>query len=405
MPAYTYKARDISGRAVQGVMEAVTKVELTDKLHKMGYMATSVTEAAPRFDLGSFTERFRSIRDEDMIMFHVQLSNMMSAGIGLLASLRTLLQQIENRRLRDSLASVMRSVEGGDSFSEALARHPSVFPKIYVDMVRAGEASGKLDVILARLAVFTEQQADLKQKIREALFYPCILLCFGLVVMLAIVTYVIPQFAEIFMKADIPLPLPTLLLYGVGLAIKQFWFSWLLFFGALAIGLQLYAGTPSGKLQMDRLRLGTPVLGSLFRRTAISRFARTLGMLIGAGVPILQSLDMVHEVIANEVLARLVRQTRVAVEKGEKISESLKVSEAFPPDTLQMIAVGEESGRLDEMLNKISDFYDKSMGYSIRKVTAVLEPILLGIMGCFVGFIMASMLLPMFDMMQTLRHG
>lgn len=403
MPSYVYKARDAAGKPVKGTMQAVSKEELTEKLYKMGYLTTQASEALPGIRLESLWERFRRIGTEDLIMFNVQLANLIHAGIPLLASLETLTQQIENKRLRETVGSVVRMVEGGETFSEALSRHPRIFSGLFVSLVKAGEASGKLDTILTRYAAYAEEQAELKEKVTGALFYPAILLLAGIGVTLFIVTFIIPQFAEIFTRAGIRLPLPTLILYQIGTTIKQFWISILLFAAAAWLGVSLYGASARGRIHFDRLKLKFPLLGPLFRKAAISRFARTLGMLVASGVPILESLEIVREVIGNEVLGRVVGNVRDAVEKGEKISEPLRISGEFPPDTVRMIAVGEETGGLDEMLDKVSDFYDRSVGYTIKKLTTVLEPLLLVLMGCLVGFIMASMLLPMFDMMKLLR--
>lgn len=340
---------------------------------------------------------------EEMILFYIGLSNLIHAGISLKTSLETLAGQIENKKLREAVGGLSRSVEAGQSFSEALSHEPRLFPNLFLNMVRAGEASGKLDMILARYAAYMEEQAELRQKIQGALFYPLILLAAGLGVTLVIVTFIIPQFAEIFLRTGITLPLPTLVLYRLGMGLKQFWVSMILFFLAGGFGLQYFSGTAWGRFQLDRLILKLPLFGHLARKAAISRFGRTFGMLLRAGVPILDSLEIVRGVVGNEVLGRVLERVREAVEKGERVSESLALSGEFPPDTVQLIAVGEETGHLDEMLSKIADIYDRAVGYAVKKLTLLLEPLLLTLMGCMVGFIMGSMLLPMFDMMKVLR--
>lgn len=404
MPTYNYKARDAAGKAIRDTMEAAAKEELIDKLKKMGYMVTQVTEVQSGINMGSFFDKFKPVRAEDMIMFYVQLSNMISAGISILASLGALDAQIVNKKLKECVGSVSRSVEGGDGFSQALARHPRIFPKLFVNMAKAGEASGQLDTILVRYADYFEKQEDLKQKIKGALFYPMILLIAGIAVTLFVVTFVIPQFVEIFAKAGIALPTPTLILFKVGTAIKHFWYLIILFFIALVFAVRAYVNTDRGRLKLDRLKLNMPILGPLYRKSSLSNFARTLGTLTASGVLILEALDITKEVIGNEVLSRVIGNVRHAVEKGEKMSELLKISKEFPPDAVQMIAVGEETGNLDGMLNKIADFYDMSLEYTIKKLTTIIEPLFLVIMGCLVGFIMASMLLPMFDMVKTIQR-
>jgi type IV pilus assembly protein PilC len=223
----------------------------------------------------------------------------------------------------------------------------------------------------------------------------------GVIVFIA--TVLIPKFVEIFTRAGISLPLPTIILYGMGTAIRQFWYVIILAGVLIVSGLRRYVRTKAGKFRFDRISLNLPILGPIVRKICISRFARTLSTLVGSGVPILESLDIVSDVVNNQVLVRVIKQMRQSVEKGERLAESLKVSEEFPPDAVQMISVGEESGNLVRMLNKISDFYDRATGYSIKKLVASLEPILLLVMGAVVTFTMASMLLPMFNMVKLLR--
>ena len=404
MPTYIYKARDATGKLVKGSMDATNRDELTEKLNRMGYMTTRVTEAISGIKIESAFEKFKRISTEDMIIFNVQLANMINSGIPILVCLDTLDKQIENKRLRETVGEIKRNLEAGDSFSQALARHPRVFSKLFMNMVKVGEASGKLDTVLTRFAEYTERQADLNQKIKGALFYPIILLFAGIAVTLFIVTTIIPQFAEIFMKAGIRLPMPTMILYEVGTWLKHYWYVVGLVIIMACVAVRFYVRTRKGRLVFDRLTLKIPIIGSLLRKVCIARFSRTLATLVSSGVSILQSLDITREVIGNEVLGRVIGNVRGSVEKGEKIAEVLKVSEEFPADTVQMISVGEETGNLDGMLNKIADFYNMSIGYSIKKLTTVLEPLFLVIMGGMVGFIMASMLLPIFDMMKVLRH-
>ena len=404
MPTFVYKARDTMGKAVRGTMEATGKPELIDKLHKMGYMTTGVKEARAGIKLDSFLDKLKPISTEDMILFYIQFSNMLSAGIPILSCLDTLSKQIENKKLKDAVGNIARSVEGGTSLSEALSVFPRIFPALFVNMAKAGEVSGKLDTVLKRYAEYFEHQEDLKQKIRGALFYPLILLIAGLAVTLFIVTYIIPQFAEIFIESGIKLPVPTLILYMVGTGIKKYWYAILAVAILLCIGFRLYSKTKMGRLHLDRLRLNFPILGAMHRKASISSFGRTLGTLVSSGVPILESLDITRGVLGNEVLSRVVANAGNAVREGEKMSEPLRISGEFPLDAVHMISVGEETGDLDGMLDKVSDFYDMALGYIIKKLTTVLEPLFLLIMGSLVGFIMASMLLPMFDMIKILKH-
>ena len=404
MPTYLYRARDTTGKLVKGYMDAISETELAGKLRKMGYAVTKITEGHVSIKVEALADKFKRIRTEDKIMFNIQLANMIDSGIPLLASLKTLKDQIENNKLKEILGDIYRGIDGGSSFSEAIAKHPKIFSKLFISMVKAGEVSGSLPTVLNRMAVFTEHQADIRQRINGALFYPLILIITAIGVTTFIVTFVMPNFIRIFKGAGVALPLPTMILYGIGLGVKKYW--WMILLGIIFIGfgIKIYIGTERGRLQFDRLKLNFPIIGPLARKLYISRFARTLATMIASGVPILQSLNIVGEVVGNEVIARVIKSTHDGVEEGEAIAESLKISGEFPADMVQMVAVGEETGNLEGLLDKISNFYDMAVDYNIRKLTALLEPVFLLIVGGIVAFIMASMLLPIFDMMKTLRH-
>lgn len=404
MAIFIYKARDTTGRAVSGKMEAPSKTELIDKLHKMGYMPTKVTETKPGMELVNLLDRVKRIKSDDMLMFYIQFSNMINSGITILMALSTLARQVENKVLKETIGEVARQIEGGSTLSEALSFHPRIFPKLFVNMVKAGEASGNLDAVLMRYAVFFEHQEDIKEKVKGALFYPMILLTFGIIVMLFIVAFVIPQFAQIYLKAGVRLPTPTLIVYKMGLIIKNGWYMVFAFVIIATLLIKFYAKTGKGSLLIDTIKLRLPIVGDLYKKVAISRFTRTLGTLLGSGVPILQSLDITKEVVGNRILAQIITDARRYVEKGEHLAEPLMVSNEFPPDVVQMISVGEGSGNLDGMLNKIADFYDMTVDYAIKKLTTIIEPVFLLILGCMVGVIMASMLMPIFDMVKTLRR-
>jgi len=403
--AFNYRARDNTGKPVRGVIDALSDEEVAEKLHQMGYTPITITEVFAGLKLKQLEWNFRRIKTADVVMFNVQLANMLNSGLSVISSLDILQKQNENKRLGEVIGCVSRGVEAGESFSQALAKHPRVFPNLLISMVKAAEASGDLGKVLNRYAEFAETQADLQRKIKEALFYPVILITAATGVIVFIATVLIPKFVEIFTRAEISLPLPTVILYGLGTAIRQFWYV-IILVGVLAVfGVRHYVRTETGRFRFDKVSLKLPILGPVVRKICISRFARTLATLIGSGVPILESLDIVSDVVNNQVLGRVIKQMRQSVEKGQRLAESLKVSEEFPADTVQMISVGEESGNLEKMLNKISDFYDRAAGYSIKKMVASLEPILLIVMGVIVAFTMASMLLPMFDMVKVLKHG
>ena len=404
MSLYRYKARDESGKLVEGAMDAPTEADLVEKLRKMKYVITGVSAASDRFSLGEFIGGFRSINPEDMIFFNIQLSNMLDAGLPLLTSLRTISAQTENRSLRKLLEDVTLKVETGSSLSEALMAHPLTFSRLTISMVKAGEASGNLGLVLKRLADFGESELDLRQKVSGALLYPAVLSVAATAVILFIVTFIIPKFADIFVRANVPLPLVTRILYGMGMAIKDYWYIFVLGLTAFFLAVRIYVNTRAGRFRFDALKLAVPVIGPLIRKAAIARFARMLATLSASGVDILESLEILEVTIGNEVLSRVVVKVREAVRSGSKISEPLKVSAEFPPDTVQMIAAGEETGNLDVMLNKVADLYEAAVAYHIKRLTSLLEPTFLLIMGCVVAVIMASILVPMFDLVKVLRR-
>lgn len=404
MPTYIYKARDEMGKLVKGTMDASSSDDLTLKLHKMGYMTTFVSEAKSGIKFVNVAERLRPIKTQDLVFFNFQLANMIESGIPITTSLSTIGSQIENKRLREIIRDVQRNIESGSYFSVSLNNHPRIFSKLFISMVKAGEESGKLDRVLKRYALFSEAQQELREKIKGALFYPAILLIASILVIVFIITFIIPQFVDLFSKAGVKLPFTTKLLFTIGLIIKRYWYLIPVGLGALIFGLRRYFLTEKGSLQSDRLLLKIPIVGLLARKICVSRFSRTLATLLSSGVPILQSLDITKDVVGNAVISRVVESAKKSVEQGQKISEPLRISQEFPSDTIQMIAVGEEAGNLDEMLNKIADFYDMAIGFTVKKLTAIIEPLFLVIMGCVVAFIMASMLLPIFDMVKILRH-
>jgi len=402
---FSYKARDNTGKLVRGVIDSLSQEEVAEKLQRMGYAPVTITtEVLGGLKLKQLGSLFRRIKTEDIIMFNLQLANMLNAGIGIINALEILQKQCANKKLSEIIGGISRGVQAGESLSEAFAKYPRVFPHLLISMVKAAEVSGELGKILNRYAEFTEARADLQRKIKEALYYPIILIVAATGVIIFLSTFLIPKFVEIFNRAEISLPLPTIILYGIGTAIRQFWYLIILSGVLIFVGIRRYIRTKTGRSRFDQVSLKLPIIGQIVRKTCISRFARTLSTLVGSGVSILESLDIVSKVVNNRVLGRVIEQTRQSIEKGGSLAESLRIGEEFPADAVQMISVGEESGNLEGMLNKISDFYDRAIGYSIRKMVASLEPILLLAIGVVVAFTMASMLLPMFNMVKLLRR-
>jgi type IV pilus assembly protein PilC len=404
MPSFSYKAMDESGKPVSGFMDAENKDALAANLQRMKYTVISVTNKAVAFSIDSFLRNLTWVKINDLVMFNVQLSNMISSGISLPSSLQALTEQIENEKLKDAVAEVFNDIKAGLTFSDALKKHSDIFPPIFINMVRAGEVAGNLDEILTRLATFMEHESELRQKITSALFYPLILAVTGVVVIVLIIVTILPSFAKIFIEANVPLPLPTLVLYNLNIMIRTYWMHFVVSLVTLFFFLRWYIKTTAGKYNLDNALLKIPVWGKLIRESTIARLSRTLASLISAGVPMLQALEVTEKTIDNAIISGVLKNVYSSVSKGETISNPLKESGQFPAMATHMIAVGEESGALDTMLNKVADYFDLSTEYSIRRITALIEPAFLVVIGGMVGFIFASIMLPIFQMVKTLKH-
>lgn len=407
MPNYSYKARDESGKLISGTMESANKDSMASKLQKLKLTTISIKEKSEGFsleDIDKFLARLSPVKISDIVMFNVQLANMIGAGISLPTSLLTLSEQIENTRLKEAVREVYNDIKGGATFSESLKKHPDIFSTLFVNMIHAGEVAGNLDEILNRLAVFAEREAELKQKISTAMFYPMILATVGFLVITLIIVTILPSFAKIFIDANVPLPLPTLILYNTNLFIRAFWKYVMAGFVGFYFLVKWYKKTPMGKYNVDKIMLAIPVTGKLIRHANIARLTRTLASLIASGIPMLQAIDVTEKTIDNAIISNVLKNVYSSVSKGETISAPLKASGEFPPMPIHMIAVGEETGALDTMMNKVADYYDMATEFSIKRLTALLEPIFLVVIGGMVGFIFASILLPIFSMVKTLKH-
>lgn len=405
MPTFAYCARDGSGRRVTGTLEAESRVALADRLRKMGYLVTRMEESARPLN-GSASFKFGpSVSQEGLLLAAVQLANLVESGVPLVSSLQTVASQTTHPVLKEALETATRQIETGSTFSQALGAHPKIFPKLMISMAAVGEASGKLDTTLSRFAGFVEKDLALSRSVKGALTYPAFLLVTSLILIVFVVTFVVPQFASLFVKAGIALPGPTQFLYALGQGIKTRWWVWIGLFAAGAVGLQMAAQAPAVRMYMDRILLKLPIMGTVIHQALVARFSRTLGTLVGAGVPILSALETAQGVAGNRVMVEEVRRVRLAVERGERMAATLSTGKVFYPDAIQMIRVGEEAGRLDVMLEKIADFYELRVNHSLKQMTTLLEPVMLVIMGMVVAFIMASLLLPMFDMVKLLQRG
>ena len=405
MPVFRYKARDRAGGLLTGTLETSGPDAVAEHLSAMGYVPVRIEEERPGLFSPEMWDRFRRVRSEDLILFNRQLATLVHAGIPFLTCLDTLANQVENRKLRQVILEVRRDVEGGASFSDALAKHPRVFSELYVNMIRAGEEGGVLDEILDRLAALAEHEAETRARIKAALRYPVIVVVAIMVAFGILVTFVIPRFAALYSRFHVELPLPTRILIGINDVVQNYGILILAGLAAAALGLWLYIKTPKGREQWDRLKIRVPIIGILILKTILSRFSRVFAALSRSGLPILRILDILMGTLGNVVIQRAVETIRESVREGRSIAEPMRASGVFPPIVQQMVAVGEETGNLDEMLNKVSDYYDMEVEYAIRNLSTTLEPVLLLFIGGMVLFLALAIFLPWWDLVKIARPG
>jgi len=402
MSTFAYKAMDKAGTEVAGTLDADNERLALGRLREMGYLPLEVREekVAKGGILDTFLGIFlrKRVKGKDIVTFTRQLSTLIDSGLPLLRSLTVLGEQTENPNLKAQIKDTAASVQGGSTFSDALAKHPRTFNKLYVNMIKAGEAGGVLEVVLARLAEFSEKEQAVRAKVKGAMVYPALVILVGVGVVLFLTIAIIPTFVGMFMEVGVTLPLPTRFMMAASDFLRGFWWVNLLAILALITSYKMWVRKERGKYQADKIKLRIPIIGELVKKSGLSRFARTLGTLITSGVPILQALLIVRDTAGNEVISRAMVAVHNSIREGESIAGPLGKSPVFPPMVVHMIAVGEETGALDNMLIKVSDAYDREVDTTVAALTSVLEPILILGMGLVVGFIVIAMYLPIFQM-------
>lgn len=399
MPVYKYKAIDESGKAVQGVIDADSPKTATEKLKRQGVFLSSLNEAKES-KARSFNP-FKGIKIAELAVTTRQFSTLISAGLPLEASLSALSEQTEDARLGQVLAEVRERVSEGSSLANALGEHKNVFSDLYINIVRAGEASGTLDIVLLRLADFLETQAALTSRVRGALIYPMFMFVIGGGVLFFTMTYVIPRIAKIFEESQSSLPLMTLILIKLSDFLNNYILFILLFIVILAFAAYRFHGTERGKMFFDRLMLKVPVFGKLTSMVVISRFTRTLGTLLSSGIPLLDALEIGEAVMGNKVYGKTLQEVRVNVREGASLAQPLRESGVFPPLVTRMIAVGEQTGEMEAMLSKVADIYDQQVETMVSTLTSLLEPVMIVLIGAIMAFIVFAVLLPIFNLTST----
>jgi general secretion pathway protein F len=400
MAAYWYKAATMEGKLVEGTMEAPDNGAASLKLQEMGLLPIRVGVATQRSFLTrdiSWSWKRRRVRQKDLLVFTHELHTLVRSGIPLDRSLAVLGKLAESAALAEVIQNVLRAVKEGKSFSEALGQHPEVFPKVYVNMVLAGEVGGVLEEILGRLSVFLETSENLRSYVIGALIYPVLLSAVAIGSVTILTLFVVPRFAAVFHDMGVPLPLPMAILQGLSHFLSGYW--WLLLAAVFLIGVYLrrYRTSPEGRLKWDRWLLRLPFWGPVVRKVEVARFSRTLGTLLRSGVPLLQGMNIVREILSNQGIAATIEPIRNGIKKGEGIAQPMKQSGVFPPLAMHLIEVGEESGKLDSMLVQVAEVYDVEVRNAIKNLIAFFEPALILVMGLIIGTIVVSMLLAIFS--------
>jgi len=403
MPIFAYDAMDAVGRTTSGTLEAETIDVVRNKLSELNYHVLSISERRPRRGFVEWFNSIQRVKLRELVVFSRQFATMIDAGLSVVKCLDILQQQCKDPRLKDVIAQTKHDVASGASLTDAVNKHPRVFSGLYVNMIRSAEAGGILDKVLDRLAVFLEKEQEVRNKIKSAMMYPAAVFVFAMLMLLALLFFVLPKFKTIFESMNLELPITTRALLGFSGFMTSYWYVMFGALAALAIGYKLYARTERGRYQVDLVKLKLPVMGDLFMKTAISRFARTFGTLIASGVPVLRALEIVSETAGNLVISQTITQTRAAVKEGEKISTPLMGSKVFPAMVVQMIGVGEETGRLDQMLSKVSDFYDQEVDSTLKGLTSLIEPVMIVGLGAIVGFIAVSVISPIYQLVGSIE--
>lgn len=401
MALFGYKVRSPQGNILTGTIEAREQRMVIDRLRHQRFIVLEIGEikkSASRDLLASINFLKKRVKQKDLVLFSRQLSTLIGAGVPIVQGLTILVEQIENPAFKKVITSVREDIESGTSITEALSRHPTVFGELYVNMVKAGELGGILDIILERLSAYQESAAALRGKIRAAMIYPAAiaLVAGGVTAFLMIV--VVPMFVKIFQQVGAELPLPTQILLMLSNFLKRYIIFLIIGLIAFVVGLRQYYKTDAGSMYIDTLLLRLPLFGSLLRKVAVAKFTRTFGTLVKSGVPILQALETVAKTSGNRVVEKAVLAAKDAIREGERISDPLKASGVFPPMVTQMISVGEETGNLDAMLSKIAEFYEQEVDAAVTGLTSLIEPVVVVFMGVIIGAIAIAMYMPMFQL-------
>ncbi|PIR26386.1 MAG: type II secretion system protein GspF [Deltaproteobacteria bacterium CG_4_10_14_0_2_um_filter_43_8] len=406
MAVYSYIGINAQGKQTAGEVDADNERAARMKLRKMGVFPTklglqgTISQSVSMGMNINFSQFFQKVKLQDVSLMTRQLSSLLSANIQLVEALEALIDQIENPKLKNLLSTVKQKVTEGDKLADALRPYKNIFGDIYINMVEAGESSGALDVVMDRLADFTESQAKLKGKVVSAMIYPAIMSVVAIILITGLLTFVVPKVTEMLSDTGAALPLPTKILMGVSGFLTNYWWLGIIFVVAGIVGARKYISTPKGRMWFDGKKLTMPLFGNVNRMVAVSRFSRTLSTLLGSAVPLLTAIDIVSKVVDNVVLKETLEKTRDMVREGQGVADQLKKSPHFPPLVTHMIGIGEKTGELESMLERVADTYDGQVDNALSALTSLLEPLMILVMAGVVSFIVMSILLPILKLNQ-----
>jgi len=398
MPGYLYKAMTVSGQTVEGSMDGNDEAAVVQNLHQLGYIPIRITTTREEEHGFSFSSILpQRVGVKNLLVFTQELSTLVSAGLPIDRSLEILGTLTENRRLREAVNDVLKRIEGGNSLAEALGQYPRIFPRLYINMVKAGESGGFLEAILSRLAQYLQSTKEIKEYLISVMIYPVILTIASGMSVIILITFVIPRFAKIFFDMGQAIPLPTQIMLSTSQIVRGYWWVGVGMGASAYFGLKAYTKDEERKLRWDRFKLRWIAVGDLIKKVEVARFARTLGTLLQSGVSILPALNLVKEISQNQAISRAIAHIHDRLREGKGVSKTLEETDVFPPLAVHMIGVGEETGRLDEMLIKVAESYEENVQTALKRFVSLLEPLIILIMGGIVGFIVISMLLAIFS--------
>ena len=399
---YDYKVRDRTGNVVTGQLVGDNETLVLQKLREMGMTPVEVKKAGGGLQF-EISLRPGRVKQKQIAVFCRQFATMVNSGLPILRSLAILGDQTESKELAKVLVQTRLDIEGGSSLSAAMAKHPKAFNNLFISMVKAGETGGVLDDVLLNLADEIEKEVELKRQIKSAMTYPIVVVCLVVLIMTAMLLFVVPQFKTIYSNLGGELPLPTKVLLMASEAFKKYWYMFLLGVFTFRFFFKRYKKTDKGRVRVDALKIKIPVFGPLFHKVALARFSSTLGMLLRAGVPILQALDNVKDTVDNRVIGLAVEDVKNSVREGESIAKPLGKHKVFPPMIVQMMAVGEETGAVDTMLEKVSEFYNNEVTATVDALTSLIEPLLIAVIGGAVGAAVIALYMPMFNIINIIK--